>query len=55
MVLTEKDLSTIHRAIGIIEGISFGTSGDVASGLITAVEMIDEVLDRKDGDRDAVD
>jgi hypothetical protein len=36
--------STIERALGIIEGVACGVSGDAASMLYTAVSMIDEAL-----------
>ena len=39
-----KALSTINRALGIIEGISCGLDNAIASGLIDAVEMIDNAV-----------
>lgn len=41
--MTIKDESTIQRALGIIEGVAT-VAKDYADILITAVEMIDEVL-----------
>ena len=37
-------ISTIERALGMIEGVSTGLSSDQASALIDAVEMIDNAL-----------
>ena len=43
-ITTEKQISsisTIERALGIIEGVSYGVDSKYADILITAVEMID--------------
>lgn len=37
-------ISTINRALGIIEGVSYGLQSDQASALIDAVSMIEESL-----------
>ena len=37
-------ISAIERALGMIEGISYGLIDDQASALIDAVQMIDEVV-----------
>ena len=37
-------LSTIERALGMIEGISYGVDESIATGLIDAVEMIDSAV-----------
>ena len=42
MTLTNKEV--LIRAVGIIEGVSWGSSEKVADALIAAVEMIDSVL-----------
>lgn len=45
--MTEKTanaLSTIHRALGMIEGVACGVSQEAATALIDAVEMIDGAL-----------
>ena len=42
--LTLKEIDTVQRAIGIVEGVSFGVSGEVASALVVAVEMLDSVF-----------
>ena len=42
---TSKERETIQRALGIIEGAA--TSSDQFGVLLSAVEMIDEVLDGK--------
>lgn len=39
-----KALSTIERALGMIEGISYGVDAPIATGLIDAVEMIDNAV-----------
>lgn len=46
--MTLKDKETIQRALGIIEGASFGVSSPTADALVIAVEMIDEVLNKED-------
>lgn len=47
----EKQISTIERALGIIEGIACGVASAHADMLITAVEMIEgavkEITDGK--------
>lgn len=44
-------ISTIERALGIIEGVSCGLEDGIATALIDAVEMMDvaikEILDEK--------
>lgn len=45
---TEKLLSaisTIERAVGMIEGVSYGLCDSQASALVDAVEKIDEALE----------
>lgn len=42
--LTLKETEIVHRAIGIVEGISFGVSSEAASALVAAVEMLDSVF-----------
>ena len=37
-------LSAIERALGMIEGISYGVDETIATGLIDAVEMIDNAV-----------
>lgn len=46
--LTLKEVEIVQRAIGIVEGVSFGVSGEAASALVVAVEMLDSVF-RGDG------
>ena len=45
--MTLKDKETIQRALGIIEGVSFGLSAPASDALFLAVEMIDEVLNKE--------
>lgn len=42
--LTLKEMETVQRAIGIVEGVSFGVSSEAASALVSAVEMLDSVF-----------
>lgn len=37
-------VSTMERAIGMIEGVSYGVADSQASALITAVEMLDSAI-----------
>ena len=46
MQLTQADRETIQRALGMIEGIAYKVSGEAASALAVAVDMIDGVLNR---------
>lgn len=46
--MTIKDKETMQRALGVIEGVTCGLSGAAASMLITAVEMIDSVLNSEE-------
>lgn len=39
---------TMQRAIGIIEGASYGVNTRVQDALITAVEMLDAILNDKE-------
>lgn len=56
MKLTVNEMCTLHRAIGIIEGASDYLNQSTETMLFTAVEMIDELLNkaevetRMDGD-----
>lgn len=50
-ILSMKDISDIHRALGIIEGLSYAVQDPgVADGLIGAIERIEAVVDKEDGD-----
>lgn len=46
-----QTISTIERALGIIEGVACGLDGGAAAAMIDAVEMIDaavkEITDEK--------
>ena len=46
-----KSISTIERALGIIEGVAIGLNNDAGSMLYTATEMIEEAVEEitKDG------
>lgn len=38
-------ISTIERAVGMIEGVSYGLTDSQASALVDAVEMIDRAIE----------
>lgn len=42
--MTAENRETLQRALGIIEGASYGASSKVQDALATACEMIDCVL-----------
>ena len=46
--MTIKNRDTMERAIGIIEGASFGASSRVQDALGVACEMLDSVLDEEE-------
>ena len=45
--MTLKDKETIQRALGMIEGVSYGMDTAIANALVDAVQMIDEVIDKE--------
>jgi hypothetical protein len=47
--MTEKDISTIHRMLGKIEGVAFAVEDKIATPLLDAVEVIDCILNREEG------
>lgn len=48
--LTIKDVSDINRVLGVIEGLTYAVHDDgVANGLIDAIERIEAVVNRGDG------
>lgn len=49
--MTDENRATMERAIGIIEGISYGVEEPIRDGLITVCEILDEVL-RKEQNND---
>ena len=42
--MTQENRETMQRAMGIIEGVSFGASDSVQNALALATELIDSVL-----------
>lgn len=46
--LTDKDISTLQRMIGKIEGVAFVLDDKFATPLLDAIEVIDCILDRKE-------
>ena len=47
--MTIKDISTIHRMLGKIEGVAFVVDDKIATPLLDAIEVIDCVLNREEG------
>lgn len=45
--LPAKDVRSIERAVGIVEGLSFVVEGNVADALTEVIEIIDAVLHRE--------
>ena len=52
MKLTVNEMSTLHRALGIIEGVMDHAGEKCLPCLSTAVEMIDELLSKAEVERD---
>ena len=42
-----ENIITLNRALGILEGVSFGASESVRDAIACACDMIDEVLDKE--------
>ena len=49
MLLSNSDLLKIERALGIVEGFAYSKKDSTEICLLTAVEMIREIID-EDGD-----
>ena len=50
--MTLKNRETMQRALGIIEGASYGTNARVQDALALAVELLDSVLNDEEVQRD---
>ena len=50
MEITLKDKSTIQRMLGKIEGVAFGVVDKFATPLLDAIEVIDTVLSKEEGE-----
>ena len=50
--MKSKNIDTIQRALGVIDGISFVVKDDVANALAMAVEMIEGALTDEEGGKD---
>lgn len=53
--MTHKDFSTIQRMLGFIEGAMFDLDKSVSCGILDAIEVINETLEkevRMDGGED---
>ena len=48
--MTMEDKSTIERMLGKIEGVAFVVDDKIAAPLLDAIEVIDAVLDRGEGE-----
>ena len=42
--MTQENRETMQRAMGIIEGVSFGASERVQNALACVIDMLDDVL-----------
>ena len=49
--MTLENRMTMERAIGILEGVSYGVEERIQNALLTVCEMLDEVL-RKEQNND---
>lgn len=52
MNLTQKDIETIQRALGKIEGVAFAVDSKIAVPLVSATETIDKILKKEEGGSD---
>lgn len=48
--LTQKDISTINRMLGQIEGVAYGM-GDNGMLVSHAIEVIDEILNKVEAEK----
>lgn len=46
--MTQENRETMQRAMGIIEGVSFGASTRVQDALGCVIDMLDSVLDSEE-------
>lgn len=49
--MTDENKSTMERAIGIIEGLSYGVEERIQDALLTVCEMLENIL-RKEQNND---
>ena len=47
MELTTKEISTINRMLGNIEGVAFCMEGEGTGALMDAVEVIDRIINKE--------
>lgn len=47
--MKQKSRETIERAIGFVEGLSWGTDDKVSTALIALAEMLESVLTAEEG------
>lgn len=50
--MTKENRETMHRALGILDGVAFGATPRVIEALALAVEMLDKVLESEDKHED---
>lgn len=48
--LTDKDISTLQRMLGKIEGVAMVLENNFATPLFDAIEVMDSILDRKENE-----
>lgn len=51
MELTPKDLNTIQRMLGKIEGVAFVVNEKTSAPLLDALEVLDEIFNKEDEER----
>lgn len=47
-----KDISTIRRFLGVVEGVAVSMPGDTQTILYDYVEMVDEILNQEEKERE---
>ena len=48
--MEQKDRETIQRMLGKIEGVAFVAEEKIATPLLDAIEVLDCILDKEEGD-----
>ena len=46
--MTQKDISTIYRFLGVIEGIAVSLSNDAQSMIYDYLEVVNGILDKEE-------
>ena len=51
IILSMKDIGTINRALGMIEGLAYAVQDPgIADGIVDAIECIEVVIDKENKD-----